>query len=263
MRCGKCQHEILPGTKFCNHCGWEVVESTPVLEMTKKCPSCNADMKTDAAFCPSCGAPSVAAAPYVPETPIMRETVIVEKKTRSNLPVIILSIALVLALALGGFALYMYLKKPSDNTSSQDREEQTYDENEEKQTAGSPEEEPEVKEEPEEEPVEEPEVKEEPEEEPEDTYEYGKDNSYLFPSDRRYITYGDLYGLSQAQVALIRNEIYARHGYVFQTEPYISYFKSKAWYSPNNPNFTEAEFSSIEKANKEFIVEFEKENGWR
>ena len=34
----------------------------------------------------------------------------------------------------------------------------------------------------------------------------------------------------------MRNEIYARHGYIFTTEPYKSYFNSKSWYTPD-PSF--------------------------
>ena len=85
---------------------------------------------------------------------------------------------------------------------------------------------------------------------------------YLFPSDRQYITYSDVSGKSEYEVSLIRNEIYARHGYIFQTEPYISYFNQKDWYQPNS-NFDTSLFNSIEKANVDFIIQYEKEMGWR
>lgn len=87
-------------------------------------------------------------------------------------------------------------------------------------------------------------------------------NDYLFPSDTVYITESDLKYKSKDEVAMIRNEIYARHGYVFQTEPYKSYFAAKDWYYPNS-NFSEALFNNIEKSNKEFIVQYEKKMGWR
>ena len=34
--------------------------------------------------------------------------------------------------------------------------------------------------------------------------------------------------------ALMRNEIYARHGYVFNTNPFKAYFNSKSWYHPDS-----------------------------
>ncbi|WP_241428102.1 YARHG domain-containing protein [Clostridium sp. DJ247] len=34
--------------------------------------------------------------------------------------------------------------------------------------------------------------------------------------------------LSKEELALVRNEIFARHGYVFQTDPYKSYFNGKS-----------------------------------
>lgn len=85
---------------------------------------------------------------------------------------------------------------------------------------------------------------------------------YIFPSDSEYITVYDLYGKSKTEVALMRNEIYARHGYIFKTEPFKSYFNSKYWYIPND-HFNENMLSRLEKANKDFIVKYEKRMGWR
>ena len=87
-------------------------------------------------------------------------------------------------------------------------------------------------------------------------------DGYLFPSDRVYITENDLRGLTKDEVAYVRNEIYARHGYIFKTEPYKSYFAGKSWYYPN-AYFDESDFSSVEWANKEFIVDYEERMGWR
>jgi len=39
-------------------------------------------------------------------------------------------------------------------------------------------------------------------------------------------------------LAIVRNEIYARHGYILKNEKCKNYFNSQSWYSPN-PNFTE------------------------
>lgn len=87
-------------------------------------------------------------------------------------------------------------------------------------------------------------------------------SDYFFPSDTQYITEADLIGLSKGDVAFIRNEIYARHGYVFHTEPFKSYFSSQSWYIAN-ADFSESEFSKIESKNRDFLVTYEKKQGWR
>ncbi len=88
------------------------------------------------------------------------------------------------------------------------------------------------------------------------------DGDFLYPSDKKIITFSELDEYTKEEIALIRNEIYARRGYIFQLQEYARYFESKDWYTPN-PNFNEAMFSEIEKANKDIIVEYETRKGWR
>lgn len=92
--------------------------------------------------------------------------------------------------------------------------------------------------------------------------DFYESSDYIFPSDRDYLTKKQLEGLTKDEVALIRNEIYARHGYVFNSEEYKQYFASKSWYIPND-GFNENMFNPIEKSNKDLIVEYEIEMGWR
>lgn len=90
---------------------------------------------------------------------------------------------------------------------------------------------------------------------------------YLLPSDSRYITEKDLDGLTQEQVALARNEVYARHGLTFKTESIRTYFEGKSWYRPveglEAASFNASAFNEYEKANVEFILSYEQEKGWR
>lgn len=86
-------------------------------------------------------------------------------------------------------------------------------------------------------------------------------NNYLFPSDTQYLTEADLNGLSQFDTGLIRNEIYAKKGYVFKDEPYKSYFNSQAWYNPN-PS-AKMRLNETEKYNVNFLLEYERAQGWR
>ena len=83
------------------------------------------------------------------------------------------------------------------------------------------------------------------------------DNTYIIPdSSIRRLSAGELYGYSSATLALIRNEIYARNGYIFSKQQYKDYFSSKDWYSPN-PYFSENQLNSIEKYNIQLIKSLE------
>lgn len=86
-------------------------------------------------------------------------------------------------------------------------------------------------------------------------------NDYIFPSDRQYITESDMAGWDQNTALLARNEIYARHGYVFQTQEIQNYFAAKDWYTPN-PSYDGSGLSDVEKANVDAILAFEQKNGW-
>ncbi|MDR0880739.1 MAG: YARHG domain-containing protein [Clostridioides sp.] len=83
-----------------------------------------------------------------------------------------------------------------------------------------------------------------------------KDDGYLFPSDTEYITEKDVEGRSKDAIALMRNEIYARHGYVFSKQKYRDYFGTKSWYKENK-NFSEDSLNKVEKKNAEFLSSIE------
>ena len=56
-------------------------------------------------------------------------------------------------------------------------------------------------------------------------------DNYIFPeSNTRELTDADVAGLSEEQLALGYNEIFARRGCGFGKEPYLSYFGGKSWY---------------------------------
>lgn len=58
--------------------------------------------------------------------------------------------------------------------------------------------------------------------------------------------------LRDEQLRILRNTIYASHGYVFKDEELQDVFNSCYWYSIN-PDFSEAEFSALEKKYLEAI----------
>lgn len=67
-----------------------------------------------------------------------------------------------------------------------------------------------------------------------------------------------LANVNLSDLRLIRNEIYARHGRIFQTPWLATYFSYKPWYTPRK-DYTDAELSPIEKANIALIVRREGE----
>ena len=74
----------------------------------------------------------------------------------------------------------------------------------------------------------------------------------IFPdSSSRQLTESDLDPLSPDQLQTAVNEIYACHGYAFQTPEVRAYFESFDWYSPDNPDMAAvaSQFSDVEQAN--------------
>ncbi len=80
-------------------------------------------------------------------------------------------------------------------------------------------------------------------------------------SSTRYLTKEELSKYSEKQLAYIRNEIFARNGYIFDTEAYSNYFYDKSWYKPN-PEFSgnESELNDVEKSNVALIKKLEGNN---
>ena len=114
-------------------------------------------------------------------------------------------------------------------------------------------------------------------EEEEDLYEYEEeeyqyestnpteDVDYVLPqSAYSYITESDLYGLTKEECRIARNEIYARHGRMFNDEELQAYFNSKSWYTPTIPanSFQESMLNEYEKVNKDVILEYERAQGY-
>ena len=92
-----------------------------------------------------------------------------------------------------------------------------------------------------------------------DTTKSNDDANYIFTkSSSEKLLESDLATLSKEKLALARNEIYARHGYVFKSEPFNSYFSNISWYKPN-PNFKglKEEFNSVESYNIDLITKQE------
>lgn len=89
---------------------------------------------------------------------------------------------------------------------------------------------------------------------------------YILPeSNTRYLTMQDLAGLTADQCRLARNELYARYGRMFDDEVLQTYFNSCSWYRGTIPaaQFNDDVLNEYEKANRDLIVQFEQQQGYR
>lgn len=89
------------------------------------------------------------------------------------------------------------------------------------------------------------------------------DNGYLLPdSNSRKLTRADLQGLSKEELRLARNEIFARHGMIFDVADLDAYFATKSWYRPSvayDEYYDKVEMNSYEEANLVLISQVEEE----
>ena len=93
-----------------------------------------------------------------------------------------------------------------------------------------------------------------------------KAGDYLLPnSDSKRYSLEDLKGFTKDECRIARNEIYARHGRIFDDEILQEYFEEKSWYDGylTADEFDESVLSKTEKDNIDVIIEYEKSKGWR
>lgn len=93
------------------------------------------------------------------------------------------------------------------------------------------------------------------------------DNNAIDESEYKYeylrereMTYDDVEGKSAEELRLMRNYIFARRGYIFESEDLKEYFERFSWYVPLYYDVT-PRLSDIEKYNVNFIKEFETDFG--
>lgn len=72
----------------------------------------------------------------------------------------------------------------------------------------------------------------------------------------RKLTYDDISSLNKAQLRLLRNTIFARHGYIFKSDDLKKHFSQYSWYSPRYADISRM-MSDIETYNVQFIKKYE------
>lgn len=91
-------------------------------------------------------------------------------------------------------------------------------------------------------------------------------SEYFIPdSDSRYLTMDELKGYTADDCRIARNELFARHGRKFSDPELQAYFDSKSWYKGTiePEDFDDNVFNDYEFANRDLIVEYEEEMGYR
>ena len=66
---------------------------------------------------------------------------------------------------------------------------------------------------------------------PNDIQTKPSDNKGLYGfASERLLTESDVAGMTSYELKIMRNEIFARHGYIFKTKPMRDYFSAQPWY---------------------------------
>ena len=85
-------------------------------------------------------------------------------------------------------------------------------------------------------------------------------SDYIFwDSNIRYLSDAEAASLSLQQLCYARNEIYARRGYIFNSQEMRDYFGSKNWYYGTIPSsvFSSSVFNTYEMSNVELLKRYE------
>jgi len=70
----------------------------------------------------------------------------------------------------------------------------------------------------------------------------------------------DLMGMTAAQLHLLRNTVYARHGRTFSDNDLRAYFQSRPWYKPDS-KYDDDQLTTNDKANADLLKAFEENDG--
>lgn len=210
------------------------------------CKKCGALLPERGSFCPKCGTPRESGQPTPTPAPAGRPRPQTNRNTRSTKKLTIAVLVLVvLLLAVGGVLVYV-LCRPSSNLPVAQESSSIQRADREKPVATITVQPPTETQTTQPEPAQtQPETDTQPPvqaTEPETTQEtpsydlsdpYSFTGDYYCPdSDRRYYTEDDVAWMNHNRdyLQMAMNEIYARHGYNFQTPEIRAYFESKPWY---------------------------------
>lgn len=89
--------------------------------------------------------------------------------------------------------------------------------------------------------------------------EYASATPYIYTinASNRLLTKAEVENLKKGDLTIIRNTIYARHGYSFKHRPLRVFFDAQPWYIPVHTDIR-ADFTDIEKQNIKLLLSYEK-----
>lgn len=81
----------------------------------------------------------------------------------------------------------------------------------------------------------------------------------LYATDTKYYSKEDFQDVPPLIIHLAKNEIYARHGYIFKDENLNNYFKGQLWYIPlmSAEEFDDSIFNEYERENLKLLTEID------
>ncbi|RZL46608.1 MAG: YARHG domain-containing protein [Pedobacter sp.] len=90
-----------------------------------------------------------------------------------------------------------------------------------------------------------------------DYYRQASESVYTLNSSTHELTEKELKNLKKLDLEILRNTIFARHGYTFKKKSYRQFFDPVEWYVPVADNI-DGQLTPTEKANIKLLVRFEK-----
>ncbi|MDD6436359.1 MAG: YARHG domain-containing protein [Clostridiales bacterium] len=214
------------------------------------CMKCGAPLVPGDRFCMKCGAPVKKLDNGAAPRPVNnRAGGANDKKPGGNTgKIIAIVLGIIILAGVIGFGGYFVASKVlGAESTDEESEDRDYDRSSTRRTAEKDSKD-EEKEEEQEEKAEEEHVEEE------------EESEYILPnSSSAYITEADLAGLSEWEIRVARNEVFARHGLMFKDSSLQSYFNGKSWYYGTVPAGTDmtSSLNQYEKSNIELISAYE------
>ncbi|RJE70587.1 YARHG domain-containing protein [Reichenbachiella sp. MSK19-1] len=88
-------------------------------------------------------------------------------------------------------------------------------------------------------------------------YASSTEKIYEINASNKELTKEDVENLTNSDLVVIRNTIYARHGYSFKNRPLRVFFDAQDWYIPVHADIKQ-DFTEIEKKNIQLLLRYEK-----
>lgn len=89
------------------------------------------------------------------------------------------------------------------------------------------------------------------------TYFATTEDAYKYNASKEELSKEKVSNLKKADLFIIRNSIYARHGFSFKNQQLRAYFDKQDWYIPVHANIKDA-FTELEKKNIQLLLRYEK-----